>query len=160
MKIRRGFALAAVVAIWALFAASLCFPAFYLAGGGGRGESEFHALVVLFFGWMGIGKGSPGYLGWYANPLLLVASVSMLTRKYRRAVLCSVASVALALTSFLLRRVQIDEGGGERDIVGYGIGFYFWLSAIGLSMAASIGLCLSPGAAGGTDKIVIGRGPA
>jgi hypothetical protein len=55
------------------------------------------------------------------------------------------ASLALAITSFLLPEIIFDEAGHTRPIAAYGVGFYVWLTAVGLTLLTSVGLFLTAG---------------
>ena len=64
----------------------------------------------------------------------------MCSFKYRAAFVTGVLALSLAITSFLLRDIEAGDLHGpshKEDIVGYGAGFFLWLSAMVLFFAAS-----------------------
>jgi len=108
---------------------SLFFPVFYTADGG-----QFYGFTVILIGWLAImfanlGLGS---IGWYANPLLLMAWLGLARPKLRVAGLVTlIVSIGIATCSLLMvhKTIEINEGGGTSEIVSIGIGFYIWLAS-------------------------------
>jgi hypothetical protein len=123
-----------------LLLASLFFPVFYLD----RGDDAYiPGVVILLAGWMGVPgalSGDPAYLPWLANPLLLISLIFMLAGKRGLALTSAVAAFSLGLTTFGVKSALVNEAGQEAAIVGYGAGFYLWLSALGLPCAVGLAL--------------------
>jgi hypothetical protein len=151
---------AAGIACWLLLAVSAGLTAFYLSGRGGtlvRGP-DLQGWVLLFLGFSGVvwmfgGALGWGAVGWCANPCFFVATVALMFRQYRLAIPTGAAAVAFALTSFQLQEIRCGDMAPSGKIVGYGPGFYLWLSAMGLSLAAPACLSyLSHGAGSGTGE--------
>ena len=105
-----------------LFAASLKMPAFLF-----QSHEPVKGFTLLVFGWLGIMTGD--FLPWLANPAYALALTLIFLSWYRSALVVSGIALILALLSLLTREWMFDEGGGT-FIVGHGLGFYLWLTAI------------------------------
>src|SRR5262249_41920588 len=117
---------------WVLLAVAAALPAFHVAGRAGR-PGDVQGWVLLVFGWMGVFQGAAG---WFANPCFFLATVAMMLRADRIAIPAGAAAVAFALMSFLVRDIRQGDLVVNGAIVGYGPGFFLWLSAMVLSFAA------------------------
>jgi hypothetical protein len=115
-----------------LFFLSLCFPALYI--GGGEKPSEAYGFAVLLLGWLGLPW--PIYLPWLANPLLMICILLLFFRNFDKAIYLGAAALAFGIASFFVS--EVPSSSREEKIVGYGVGFFLWLSAIGLSFGASL----------------------
>jgi hypothetical protein len=93
-----------------------------------------HGIYILTNGWMG-----PFVLefAWYGNPLYFAAAWFILRDRVKLARASASLAVALALTSLFASQWWFNEGYGT-DIEKLGLGFYVWLSALGLMLLASI----------------------
>jgi len=120
----------------AIVFASLFFPALYLRAPNGA-SSEWPGGMLFFFGWVRILSMMWDGLGWLANVLLMLAVLDSVNRQYRSPVIFSAIGFALAMTSFLMKEVWLNEAGTKGVIVGYGAGFYLWMSAIALNLVTS-----------------------
>lgn len=108
---------------------SLFLPVFFTADGG-----QFDGFGVLLIGWMAILYLSNGLgaIGWYANPLLVIAWLCLVIAKFRKGgLVVLIVSIGIALCSVLMvhKKVLVNEGGGTSEIVSTGIGFYIWLAS-------------------------------
>jgi hypothetical protein len=140
-----GAVAAAVCGI--VFLASLCFPVFYFPEetylvGGKRAASTIAGWEVLLWGWNGMVRySSPplfqGHAAWLANPCFFLVLVLLLAQRYRAALIGGAVTIAIALTSLRLTHTWIDLGS-ERTLLGYGSGYYLWLSAMGSSFVAPV----------------------
>lgn len=100
--------------------ASLALPALTL------GTFSVPGWQFLVHGWKGLAALSIGGVSWLANPLLVLAWLSLATPKYAQlAAICAGLAALAALTSFLFN--MLGGGGEELLISGYDIGFYLWL---------------------------------
>lgn len=127
------------------FMMSLFFPAFKLSDG-----DSFSGLALLMIGWYGsfitivalfvgeFGEIFSGYTGWLANPLLFICYTFLLSRGHKQALLFGALSVIMALSSFLLEVVPVNESSGTATIVGYQLGFYFWLISCVVALLGSL----------------------
>lgn len=104
----------AVVALL-VWCASLALPALKLS------RHTYTGMEILLTGWMGL---IVLMVPWLANPLFLYCVVSQLSgRPARRALLLA---LALALGTFLIDTIVMDEGGGKDIVYGYGLGAILW----------------------------------
>lgn len=106
----------ACIVVGIMFLVSIGLPVFYDSHGGST-----PGFLCLLLGWV-------GYPCWLPNICLLVWCALLLKGKYRGALIVSVVSIALGLTSLLLEDNPMDMSGGSR-IVAYGPGFYLWQSS-------------------------------
>ena len=144
---RKSLGTAAGVVCGLLFAASLGFPVFYFPPetylvGGQRAASEVPGWKVLLWGWDGMVRyNSPptfqGHAAWLANPCFLLGMILLMRQRYRAASIVGAVTLAVALTSFRLTHTWIDPGS-QRTLIGYGPGFFLWLSAMGFSFVAPV----------------------
>ena len=122
-----------------LLAASLPFPALYIEAFH-PADSAYPGWLLFFFGWVrvfSILDGNVDGLGWLANVTLFLGVVILLLRRYGVATICGGIGFGLAMTSFLMREVWVDEAGHTANIIGYGVGFYLWMTAVLFSFVAS-----------------------
>lgn len=127
----------AAIVCWTLFIAACALPALRLEG---RDEA-WPGVSLLLLGWLGLFAlldGEVYALGWLANPLFLLATLSPLIRTRRLGLMAGLAASGLALASFTVRELTVNEAGHTRAVVGYGPGFWLWLTAIGLSALAPV----------------------
>jgi hypothetical protein len=87
-------------------------------------------LVCLLFGM--------DYLAWYANPLLAIAGCLMLGNQPRSSFAASLAALALACSAFAIAEIPRNEAGTMAQVIGYGAGFWLWLSSITTLAAAAV----------------------
>jgi hypothetical protein len=120
---------------WALFATSLFFPVWFVANNGD--SFPYPGLTVLTDGWV-IACSSLETVGWYANPLLVLATVLVIRGRSDLALAASAAAVGLAVTSLRTKAVIWDGSGARFAIVGHGPAFFLWLSAVGTSFPACL----------------------
>jgi hypothetical protein len=123
---------------WILFFLSLalfflCLPkdGYYVA----IGYKADSSLALLLVGWLGF---IDGVFSWFANPFLLLAWVQFIRKKYSYAILCSFIAVMLIITFQLHETITVNEGGTRSKIIGYGSGYWLWLSSSIVSFVASI----------------------
>lgn len=115
----------------ALFFLCLSRDGYYVA----IGHKADSALALLLVGWLGF---IDGVFSWFANPFLLLAWVQFIRGKYSYAILFSIIAVVLIVTFQLHESIIVDEGGARSKIIGYGSGYWLWLSSSIVSFVASI----------------------
>ncbi len=112
-----------------LFVFSLTQVGFYTAQ---RNAADgAHPSIALFLiGWMGM---IDGKIAWYANPALF-AGWRITQRLETRPISLLYPLVSLGLSASFLAHdeIMVNEGGGRAPIVGYGAGYWLWLSSIGV----------------------------
>jgi TM2 domain-containing membrane protein YozV len=128
---------------WLLALASFTYPAFTCKGE--NGPTVYPTGDILCCGWCGIiGAGDNiGYLGWYANPFVILANVLYFRKRPGAALIASGCAVALSLTSFALQQVYTQgTGQGDCQIEHFGLGFYLWLATIATLLVGTLGAYL------------------
>jgi hypothetical protein len=92
----------------------------------------------FFLAWGWLGPTQPGFLvGWYANPLWLLAFVLLARGRTRAAQLAAVSGFVVALDSIRIAFVGLsdNEGGVVTDRLSiWGPGFYLWLASFAVIM--------------------------
>jgi hypothetical protein len=90
------------------------------------------SVALLLVGWVGV---LGGVFTWLANPLL-VASWALMHSRPRRvaALICALASLGLALTFLLQRKLLTDGAGNYSTITGYALGYWLWVSSIATAL--------------------------
>ncbi|WNM20358.1 hypothetical protein [Flavobacterium capsici] len=102
---------------------SLFHNAFYI--GKPEAPEEVASLYAFLFGWISILfiTGIP----WLAN-LFLFFSWLLLLFKSNLSLYSSILAVLFSLSFLLFETVVTNEGGVSRKIIGYGTGYWLWLS--------------------------------
>jgi len=118
----------AVAFAWVLYITSLFLPCIifeYIV------ESKILlGRHILFTGWLAI---LFGVIGWYANPFFWLATFVYLQSKANQTVnllaaLLATLAFIIALYSLSTEEVWFDDY--TRKVIGFGIGYYFWLASI------------------------------
>jgi hypothetical protein len=118
----------------ALFAVCLANDGYYIDGPDPRAWAS--AWGLLFFGWVGVLSGT---VAWLANPVMFLAWIMFHSRHYRAATLFAVIAVVLILSFLLTKTVVSSESPTYSKVVGYGLGYWFWLaSAVALLIGSLI----------------------
>lgn len=112
----------------ATYGVSLFLPAVH------GGEHSLDGLVVLILGIF-----AEGCSAWYAN-LIYAASLAMLaSKKYKPAIVFSLAAALVGLDTFRLESFQIDSAGYNVAVTSIGLAFYVWtLSFLLVALGAHI----------------------
>lgn len=111
-----------------LFIVSLSTIAFYANNFG----NEYWSIFVFLFGWLGIFIGA---FQWYANIFYLIA----LNEKDNIKSSIIFASIGLLIAlSFCILKPPITFGGPYQPIVGFGIGYGFWLVSMSVFLFGQI----------------------
>src|SRR5215467_8175517 len=108
-----------------------------------HGSSCSRGVEILAFGWLGVFYGHSTNLTWLANPLLFNAWALILLRKRRAAIIGSIAAFVggfLFLVFSNMDGVEVDEGGGDYPVTGYGVGYWLWLVSMICAFIASLRL--------------------
>ena len=124
-----------------VFAVSLCLPAYWLTGRSGQAVSMPGYMCVL---WSPIAIFV--YPAAWANLLLLAWVPLVRSRQLGKNLLATAVSlIAVLLALGFLKRTQmpLDTGIGDVDMLGFGLGYYFWASSIAISFAGALTLVLS-----------------
>lgn len=111
-----------------LWVGSLWLPAFQTLQG------EVLGYWLFITGWMGF---AVFQLGWYANPVMLLA-VLLMNHRPKRASLMALAAIIMATQSFWLHALPSDSV--KMEITGLASGFWLWyLSILLLGMGVLLG---------------------
>ena len=104
-----------------LYLLALFFDGALMSGG-----RHMPALQMLLYGPWGMPF---GLYQWFANPLLAVAILAH--QRFRRmALVCGLAALYLAASSFGIDRLPDSQSYDLNARSGFGAGFYLWLAAI------------------------------
>jgi hypothetical protein len=125
MRPQRWLLLAAVV----LYLLSLWLPAVT-----GQGFPEQSGMDLLR---QGSGSWRNGIFAWYANPALWIAIVTAWFGMHRAALAAAAAGLVLGLSSFAAAGIAVRAGRSVPEFA-YVSGFYVWLVALAVAVAASL----------------------
>ncbi|MBI5652605.1 MAG: hypothetical protein HZC40_19495 [Chloroflexi bacterium] len=130
-------ALATCVLSGIVYLLALALPVYNLAN-----NDPFYGIMVLFLGWMGPFVNDAGNpIGWYANLFLVFGWGAMLLGKFRplaiAAVIALVLGLGIALTSFGVTRLPVNEAGMVARVT-IGAGVYAWLASFAIALLGSI----------------------
>jgi hypothetical protein len=137
-----GWGIVALSAI--LFIAALFFPAIYYRLSEAKPTPNlplhyfFSGFDVMLTGIFG------GYIEWFANPCLFLAWLGLVRSKYAyktgaiMGFIMSLLALALALKTFNLMNIIVNESGSREPVAGFGQGFYLWLGSILVALFGSL----------------------
>jgi hypothetical protein len=132
-----------IILSWGLFAFSLFFNGYYVSGEGRIPDFGYPAWTLCLCGFMGFD--SVDNLAWFANALYCWVTLMLFARRYRLAVIVSLAAVGLACTGALKNTIVKSASGVPLPITSCGPGFYFWLLAMVTILVVSIIGCVLGG---------------
>jgi len=102
-------------------------------------EDNFYGFFVLLTGWMGA---IFIQLGWFANPLNLLALLNVRERP-KVALFLSLFAFFFACSAFSFHEIPTDINQKKVFIREFGLGFYFWFLAQALFLVATFVRCMS-----------------
>lgn len=114
-----GGRLSGAVLLLALYVIALAMPAVLVGSG-----PELSGFTLLRRGWE---AGEYGIYGWYANPLMLIAMVTLAAGFLRVTALVSTLSLILALTSLASGDLARAEGLPVSSLT-FRAGFFVWVA--------------------------------
>jgi hypothetical protein len=117
----------------ALFAVCLANDGYYIDGPDPRAWAP--AWGLLFFGWMGLFTGT---VAWLANPVMFFAWFIFHLRHYRTAALFAAMAAVLILSFLLTKTVVSGESPTYSKVIGYGLGYWFWLASAAALLVGSL----------------------
>ena len=127
-----------LVAVSAFFLMIACvLPAIVFVEPGQETWFGWSALLIGAFGIF------IGQIGWFANPILVVAWLVSLFRWWIASAVIATIGLIVSMTSLLIigARIPMDEGGVRHATVSFlHVGFYVWLLAFFATIAGSIAL--------------------
>lgn len=91
-------------------------------------------LACLLFGM--------SYPAWYANLFLFLASVSLRQKQFSGAAGCAIVATGLSLSALLIQEIPQNEAGMLAPVIGYGAGFYLWVTSSLVLLTAGIACSL------------------
>ncbi|HTL27841.1 MAG TPA: hypothetical protein VL282_01410 [Tepidisphaeraceae bacterium] len=116
-----------------LFIVSLTQIGFYTEGGDEPSAPRCFGLLLV--GWLALFE---RIFAWLANPALIATWVLLFTRRPRSGAICAIVSLALSLSFLLHRHITLSESGNVSRIVGYGPGYWLWVSSIATVLIGSV----------------------
>lgn len=87
-----------------------------------------NGLIALLFGWMFMFNLK--VIPWLANPLMVLSLISILKNKIRRAKFLGLIALLCGLSFLLFDNIIVNEGGTEKPITGYDIGYFLWIISL------------------------------
>jgi hypothetical protein len=121
----------------ALYLVACATPALVFSG---RGTETWFGIEALATGWLGI---FVGQFAWFANPLLAIAWLLVLLRRWIGATVTTVLALLVAANTFQLYAGEIpgDEGGVVKLHFEYPhVGFAFWMLSMFVVLVGAVGL--------------------
>ena len=64
---------------------------------------------------------------WLANPLLFLSFIFTSTYKIKKAKIVGTIAFIFSLSFLLFDKILVNEGGFEKEIIGYGSGYWLWV---------------------------------
>jgi hypothetical protein len=123
-KYRRGVFIGMHLLSLMIFVANFYFPAYSTTTGYSDG------LALLLTGWMGLFIDPAASLSWLANPLYFMSLYGMIKKRdINLLFLYSLLSVVFSLLFLCVKSVISDEGGNERLVISYHLGYWLWVLA-------------------------------
>jgi hypothetical protein len=116
-----------------LFAVCLANDGYYIAGPEPRAWAPAWGLLLV--GWIGVFY---GIVAWVANPALFFAWRLFYLRRYRAATIVALMAAALMLSFLLIKSVVSSEAPTYSKVIGYGPGYWIWVSSAGALVLGSI----------------------
>lgn len=98
------------------------------------------SIAVLLSGTIGFLLGGAA-LTWLANPLLIISWLTFRTRP-KLSFIFGILAFIIALSFLLFKRIVSDEAGNYKDIIGYRLGYWFWLGSMAIMFIASLIKCI------------------
>lgn len=118
-----------------LFVVSLTQVGFYTAGQNAA-DGASPSILLLLIGWMGLADHK---IAWYANPALFAGwrtTQRLGTRP--TSLFYPLLALSLSLTFLMHNEIMVNEAGGTASIVGYGAGYWLWVSSSGLLVLGNV----------------------
>lgn len=112
---------------------SLTGHAYYVEGTGDSVGS--FGLVAFLLGWVNMLEAG---IAWLANPILLLSWILLFNRRIKASLVLGIVALLFSLSFLLFDEVVANEGGGKREIVGYGRGYWLWVSSCVVNLLGSL----------------------
>ncbi len=132
-KARRDLVITSIV----VFVVCLPFSALRTNG------EDANAFMLLLLGPFGF-FAHPANLSWLANPLLVFSWGFRLDRYDQRALGSTVLALVLALIPLFSDEIVTNEGGVPTQLESLMIGYWIWLGAIAIAIAARLPSASAP----------------
>ncbi|TCI90614.1 hypothetical protein [Tenacibaculum sp. M341] len=87
-----------------------------------------NGLIALLFGWMFMFDLK--VIPWLANPLILISLICILKNRIKRAKIFGLIALLCGLSFLLFDNIIVNEGGTEKPITGYDIGYFLWIMSL------------------------------
>ena len=121
-----------------LFGLCLFGDGYYIEGD--RPRAWASAFGLLLVGWLGVGSGGAA---WLANPCLLFGWIAFAMGRFHMSLFLSLSAVSLIISFLAVDRVIASEAPTFARVIGYGIGYWLWLSSAIALVGANLGPALS-----------------
>jgi hypothetical protein len=128
----RHFARFALTASVCLFVASLFNDGYYIEASNPRAWAPAWGLLLI--GWLGLAYGT---FAWLGNPALLAAWILFFTKKPTLSLLAALVALAFMVSFLFQQTIVSSEAPTYSHIVGYGTGYWLWLTSAVLQVIGS-----------------------
>lgn len=105
-----------------------------------NGDDPMIGFNLLLIGWMAVFYGQ---FGWFANPLLALALLLFLFKRWLLTLILVILTLAVAANTLTLygQTLPADEAGvNKMELVSLGVGFYLWIASMVIIGLGAIGL--------------------
>ena len=116
----------------ACFMISLTQTCFVTSAGDVKGS------ITFISGWLGIVAFSPPAFTWLANPMIFFSWRYWLHNKTSLSLILSLGATMLSVCFLFFEDVVLGEGGGGENITGYKLGYWLWLSSMGVMLLGNL----------------------
>ena len=99
------------------------------------GQDQPNSIVLLLLGWFGI---SAGYLEWLANPMLLVAWLSIASYRHLSAVGSALLAMGLSIVFSFRDSVITGELDSLARVTELKAGYWLWVVSAVFALSASV----------------------
>lgn len=128
----RYFARFSLAASVCLFVASLFNDGYYIEGLNARAWAPAWGLLLI--GWMGLAYGT---FTWLGNPALIAAWMLFFNKKPTLSLLAAFIALVFMVSFLFQQTVVSSEAPSYSRIVGYGTGYWLWLTSGVLQVVGS-----------------------
>ena len=99
--------------------------------------SDWQGWGALAFGWLVL-AGADANMAWLANPMLLVAWISILLDRRLVALGFALGALVIGLSFLTFETVVTNEGGVASAITGYRLGYWVWLASMAVTVLSAL----------------------
>ncbi|MBP0904998.1 hypothetical protein ACFSKN_18050 [Mariniflexile gromovii] len=106
-----------------IFVTSLTQKIYFVEGS--NDSDAMSGFLALLLGWYYMFD--LRVIPWLANPLLFLSFIFTSTYKIKKAKIVGIIAFIFSLSFLLFDKILVNEGGFEKEIIGYGSGYWLWV---------------------------------